>query len=139
MVQVNGVVLEENQLPEKFQLRPVYQKKFKQVPVQQVIRNYLQEKLLGMEYNAELCASSTKDISNEIRDLMSQTMGYDRYKFIVSVVIGEQRGQGVKFSCRCFWDEDTDGHATEVYMNVWNLKFFLHCPTHCCRTPSIVL
>lgn len=23
-------------------------------------------------------------------------MGYDRYKFIVQVVIGEQRGQGVK-------------------------------------------
>lgn len=44
-------------------------------------------------------------------------MGYDRYKFIVQVVIGEQRGEGVKMACRCFWDSDTDNCAQDIFMN----------------------
>ena len=45
-------------------------------------------------------------------------MGYDRYKFVVQVVIGEQRGEGVKMGCRCFWDSDTDNYAQDIFMNV---------------------
>eukprot|EP01052_Picozoa_sp_SAG31_P027636 SAG31_NODE_2600_length_5414_cov_3.077140_6_plen_127_part_00 len=72
-------------------------------------------------------------------------LNLDRYKFVVQVVIGEQRGEGVRydgyishqiaFSCsrndspvgicrmgaRCFWDENTDAYAQEVYMNVRRL------------------
>jgi len=28
-------------------------------------------------------------------------MGYERYKFIVQVIIGEQRGEGVKYVVHC--------------------------------------
>ena len=35
----------------------------------------------------------------------------------VNVVIGEQRGQGIKVGCRCFWDSDTDNYAQHLYMN----------------------
>ena len=45
-------------------------------------------------------------------------MGYDRYKFIVQCIIGEQRGEAVKMACRCFWDSDTDNYAHSVFMNV---------------------
>jgi len=45
-------------------------------------------------------------------------MGFDRYKFVVQCVIGEQRGEGVKMGCRCFWDSDTDNYAQDVFMNV---------------------
>ena len=41
----------------------------------------------------------------------------DRYKFVVQVVIGEQRGEGVKMGCRCFWDASTDAYATEMFSN----------------------
>ena len=34
----------------------------------------------------------------------------------VNVVIGEQRGQGIKVGCRCFWDSDTDNYAQYFYM-----------------------
>ena len=34
------------------------------------------------------------------------------------VVIGEQRGEGVRMGCRCFWDSDTDGYAEDTYRNV---------------------
>jgi hypothetical protein len=44
-------------------------------------------------------------------------MKFDRYKFIVQCVIGENKGQGVKYGCRCLWDSDTDGMAEYVYLN----------------------
>ena len=41
----------------------------------------------------------------------------NRYKFMVNVVLGEQRGQGIRMGNRCFWDEDTDAFACETYHN----------------------
>ena len=34
------------------------------------------------------------------------------------MVIGEQRGEGVRMGCRCFWDPDTDAYAEDTYRNV---------------------
>ena len=41
-----------------------------------------------------------------------------RYKYLVQVVIGEQKGAGVRMGCRCFWDDQTDSVATETFVNV---------------------
>lgn len=41
-----------------------------------------------------------------------------RYKFVVSVVLGEQRGEGVKVGARCLWDADTDNYASDVFLAV---------------------
>ena len=40
-----------------------------------------------------------------------------RYKIVVEVVIGEQRGEGVRMGTRCLWDSDTDNYASDVFMN----------------------
>ncbi|CAF3744264.1 unnamed protein product [Rotaria sp. Silwood1] len=57
-------------------------------------------------------------VTINIRDrLKAANMKFDRYKFIVQCVIGENRGQGVKYGCRCLWDSDTDGMAEYVYLN----------------------
>ncbi|CAF0839528.1 unnamed protein product [Adineta steineri] len=51
-------------------------------------------------------------VTVNIRDrLKASNMKFDRYKFIVQCIIGENKGQGVKYSCRCLWDADTDGMA----------------------------
>lgn len=42
---------------------------------------------------------------------------WPRYKYVVQVVLGELRGEGVKMGCRNFWDPNTDSYAQEVYMN----------------------
>ena len=45
-------------------------------------------------------------------------MGKDkRYKYLVQVIIGENKGQGVRVGSRCFWDEDTDDCAWYSYMD----------------------
>lgn len=41
-----------------------------------------------------------------------------QYKYVIHVVIGEQRGEGVKVAARCLWDSDTDGHAFDNFTSV---------------------
>lgn len=36
---------------------------------------------------------------------------------MVNVIIGDQRGQGVRVGTRCFWDYDTDYCASDYYIN----------------------
>ena len=40
-----------------------------------------------------------------------------RYKYIVNVVIGEKRGEGVRMGCKSFYDLDTDNMAQDVFVN----------------------
>lgn len=60
----------------------------------------------------ELCRSLADTVKEKVK-----TLGYDRYKLVVQVVIGELRGQGVKMTSKCFWDADTDSYAEEVFIN----------------------
>eukprot|EP00754_Rhynchopus_humris_P026047 Rhum_TRINITY_DN14987_c1_g2::Rhum_TRINITY_DN14987_c1_g2_i1::g.131674::m.131674 len=101
---------------ESFSLRPNYKKKFRASQVREVIRKVLVEKLEGGEYNADSVSSLTKEVADLIRDRLKQ-QDYDRYKLIVNVFICEQKGDGVKMGCRCFWDQDTDSYAQDIYMN----------------------
>ncbi len=51
---------------------------------------------------------------------------FDRYKFVVQVVIGEQRGEGVRMASRCFWDSDSDNYASETFINVLIIHVFTY-------------
>ncbi|CAM9870384.1 unnamed protein product [Ectocarpus sp. 4 AP-2014] len=59
----------------------------------------------------------TKRICDEIKNGLKE-MNLPRYKYVVQVVIGEQRGEGVRMGSRCFWDSETDNVASETYVNV---------------------
>ncbi len=56
-------------------------------------------------------------MTDEIKNRLKLEFDLPRYKFVVQVVIGEQRGEGVRMGCRCFWDADTDNYAEETYRN----------------------
>lgn len=60
-------------------------------------------------------AQSSKTIADEIKDRLRTIKRLHRYKFIVQVVIGDQKGQGVRMGTRCFWDPRSDAYATETY------------------------
>ncbi|XP_041350749.1 dynein light chain Tctex-type protein 2B-like isoform X2 [Gigantopelta aegis] len=89
---------------------------FRSVMVKEMIHVVLNEHLSDKEYSAEDTTEWTKAIADSIKTKLKD-LGYDRYKFIVQVVIGEQRGEGVKMACRCFWDSDTDNYAQDIFMN----------------------
>ena len=42
----------------------------------------------------------------------------ERYKILVQVIIGENKGAGIRMGCRCMWDVQTDRMAKEEYVNV---------------------
>uniref|UniRef100_A0A4W3JFP0 Tctex1 domain containing 2 n=1 Tax=Callorhinchus milii TaxID=7868 RepID=A0A4W3JFP0_CALMI len=90
--------------------------RFKAPRVKDSIRHVLKEELSGKVYDPEEVPGLTKRIAETIKDEVKE-MDFDRYKVVVQVVLGEQRGEGVKMVARCFWDADTDNFAQEVYMN----------------------
>uniref|UniRef100_A0A8D1XBA3 choline-phosphate cytidylyltransferase n=1 Tax=Sus scrofa TaxID=9823 RepID=A0A8D1XBA3_PIG len=98
-------------------LRPIFQQRFRPSVVKDCIHAVLKEELANAEYSPEEMPQLTKRLSENIKDKL-KGMGFDRYKMVVQVVIGEQRGEGVFMAARCFWDADTDNCTHDVFMNL---------------------
>ncbi|KAI9351474.1 Tctex-1 family-domain-containing protein [Obelidium mucronatum] len=99
-----------------YSIRPNYKHKFKQAVVTRIIHSILTERLTGVTYQPDSCSQWTREISDEIKAKL-KALELQRYKFVVNVVIGEMRGEGVRMGCRCLWDSDTDSMAQDVFMN----------------------
>ncbi|KAM4772185.1 dynein light chain Tctex-type protein 2B [Rhinophrynus dorsalis] len=99
-----------------YTIRPNFQHKFRSTTVKECIHSVLKEELNNKQYVPEEVPSLTRFLSETIKDKLKD-MGFDRYKMVVQVVIGEQRGEGVKMAARCFWDADTDNYAEDIFMN----------------------
>ncbi|NXM39085.1 TC1D2 protein, partial [Gymnorhina tibicen] len=99
-----------------YSLRPGLQHRFKSSTVKECIHAILKEKLANVQYIPEEMPELTKSLSETIKDRLKEE-GFDRYKMVVQVVVGEQRGEGVNMAARCFWDADTDSCAHDVFMN----------------------
>ncbi|KAL6052829.1 hypothetical protein STEG23_013504 [Scotinomys teguina] len=97
-------------------LRPIFQQRFRPSVVKDCIHTVLKEELASAEYSPDEMPHLTKHLSELIKDKLKE-LGYDRYKMVVQVVIGEQRGEGVFMAARCFWDADTDNYTHDVFMN----------------------
>ncbi|KAA6365625.1 MAG: hypothetical protein EZS28_038848, partial [Streblomastix strix] len=53
-------------------------------------------------------------------------MDFDRYKYCVQVVIGEQKGEGIRMGFKALWDQDTDNFAQAIFMNyIFRSLFFI--------------
>ncbi|XP_070610281.1 dynein light chain Tctex-type protein 2B [Erythrolamprus reginae] len=99
-----------------YHLRPAFHHRFRSSTVKDCIREVLKEELANVQYNPEETGTRTKVLSELIRDRLKEK-GFHRYKIVVQVVIGEQRGEGVNMAARCFWDADTDNYAQDVFIN----------------------
>ncbi|KAL8188273.1 UNVERIFIED_CONTAM: Tctex1 domain-containing protein 2 [Gekko kuhli] len=99
-----------------YSLRPAFHHKFRSSVVKECIHMVLKEELAGVQYSPDEIPLITKQLSEKIRDTLKEK-GFHRYKIMVQVVIGEQRGEGVNMAARCFWDADTDNYAQDVFIN----------------------
>ena len=43
-------------------------------------------------------------------------LGLPRYKFAIQVVMGENKGAGVKIAAKCLWDSEADGQVSDNYV-----------------------
>uniref|UniRef100_A0A7S3GHW7 Uncharacterized protein n=1 Tax=Palpitomonas bilix TaxID=652834 RepID=A0A7S3GHW7_9EUKA len=108
--------MEETQ-EKTFKTKPELRETFKVEEAKEVITSVLKDRLGDQKYSSEDASRWTKEISDDIKSRIKDA-GYSmRYKIIVQVIIGEQRGEGVKVGCRCFWDSNTDRVATETFIN----------------------
>lgn len=55
-------------------------------------------------------------LSDEIKE-RCKGLNYERYKLVVSVVLGERRDQGIMISSRAAWDSKLDSYATYTFQN----------------------
>mmetsp|Transcript_20252 Transcript_20252/g.33901 ORF Transcript_20252/g.33901 Transcript_20252/m.33901 type:complete len:125 (+) Transcript_20252:130-504(+) len=97
-------------------LKLTYKEKVPVTAMKDVMQECLAEKLTGFQYDGEKCNEAAKVLCDTIRTRL-KSLGYDRYKFIVQVLIGERREQGMYFGTRCFWDSNTDNQASENFTN----------------------
>lgn len=113
-VEENNVIkkIEDN----SYQIKPSLEEKFKELPVKEIIRTVLGETLLGKNYEPDNVKKWTITIANEVNEKVKE-LQMKKYKHVVQVIVGEMRGAGVKSGVRCIWDSDTDGYASEVFMN----------------------
>lgn len=67
-------------------------------------------------YDGEKSNLLAKSMADTIRNKL-KALGQDRYKYVVTVVVGERREQGIRMGTRCFWDNGTDNQASETFTN----------------------
>lgn len=67
-------------------------------------------------YQAEECQLLSKVIAEEIKSkLIALDLG--RYKYVVTVVLGENLGGGARMDARCHWDQESDASAQSFFSN----------------------
>merc|ERR1711907_127285 len=99
-------------------VRPSFGTKFKPMEVRKVIESVVVAELSGVSYNPEeKIVEMTKKLSDQIKNKLKEELELPRYKYIVQVVIAEQKGQGIKMGCRSFWATETDNYAEYTYQN----------------------
>ena len=111
----NAPSLTERRLTRPSPNSPRY--RFRPGVVKEMMDEIIKERLTGVEYEADTCSMLARDISDEIKFKLKELGFEERYKFVVQVVIGEEKGEGVRMGCRCFWDPKTDNHVATQFHN----------------------
>ncbi|EAR89953.1 dynein light chain tctex-type 1 protein (macronuclear) [Tetrahymena thermophila SB210] len=102
---------------QEYQIRPKQREKFRPGKAKEIISETLNLKLKNQVYtDAATVSTISRDIADTIKYKLKD-LGLPRYKFMVSVIIGQQKGQGVRVGSRQFWDFDTDYVASDYYVN----------------------
>lgn len=91
-------------------------KKFEVKPIETIINKVLQDQLEEEKYDAKSSKQMTKTLSTIITNRV-KALGYDRYKIITIVTVGEIANQGVRIASRCLMDQETDNYASGFYKN----------------------
>mmetsp|Transcript_7951 Transcript_7951/g.12853 ORF Transcript_7951/g.12853 Transcript_7951/m.12853 type:complete len:129 (-) Transcript_7951:67-453(-) len=99
-----------------YQTTLTYKEKFPVGQVKNMIRQVLNETLTDQVYSSDQSSAWTKQISDQVKNKIKE-LKLNRYKIIVQTLIGEKRGQGVRFGTRSFWDAETDYSASESFSN----------------------
>ncbi|XRB07064.1 flagellar outer arm dynein light chain [Pycnococcus provasolii] len=88
--------------------------KFRCAPVRDIVTNALKERLTGYAYDPIKTAQVAKELSDGIKEQV-KGLGFNRYKFVVLVTLGQKRGQCQRIVSRCLWDTAVDNMVAETF------------------------
>lgn len=95
---------------------PPFAEKFKPSKAKEIIATVLKARLSGVTYHADNTSTWAREIADEVKAKLKEE-NWPRYKYVVQVFIGEQRGEGVRLASKCFWDARTDLSAHDSFAN----------------------
>ncbi|CAG8506350.1 4593_t:CDS:2 [Ambispora leptoticha] len=99
-----------------FAIRPSFAKKFNQRVATDIINKILSDRLKDAIYDKDQAPGWAHEIAEEIKKKLLE-LDLNRYKYVVNVTIMENKGEGARMQCQCYWDSDTDNIAQEVFTN----------------------
>jgi len=82
--------------------------------VKDAIDSVLESQLKGLPYDPEKCKRMLPSIADEIKDKV-KVLGFERFKLVCIVTIGQLNNQGIRVASRCLWDTENDRMATSSY------------------------
>ena len=98
------------------QIRPSYQAMFKPRQVESMMSSFVSSFLSAKAYDPAETSGWAKELACGIKNQLKE-LKLPRYKYLVQVVIGENKGAGVRCGCRCLWDQQSDKMAQTHYTN----------------------
>jgi len=90
--------------------------KFKDGKVEGAIKDVLEDRLENIPYNPKIVSNMCKVLADDIKTEV-RCLNFDRYKIVVSVVMGQRRDQGVSVASRCAWDDKLDNSSSFTFTN----------------------
>ena len=99
-------------------MEPKEEERFYPSKVKKEIRRILEERLQDEEYDHSSAGLLTEELTKTIRDRLKN--GIDdyrmpRYKFVVQVVFGELKGQGIRVTSKCLWNPNYDNYVSYTF------------------------
>ena len=103
-------------LQNTYKMEPEEGEGYKEKEIRATTEQVLADMLNGLEYDPQSASNLSRTISNMVKDKMKK-MNMPRFKFVVSVVIGQKGGQCMKVTSRCMWNAKTDSFTSVQYEN----------------------
>ncbi|XP_062550404.1 dynein light chain Tctex-type protein 2B-like isoform X2 [Armigeres subalbatus] len=82
--------------------------------VQLIVDRYLNASLEQLKYNPRRAKRMAENLSVDLRDLVKKC-GFERYRVLASVMIGDKNSQDFKSVMRFVWDAEKDGYVNFAY------------------------
>ena len=102
--------------PSDLQIRPPYPLMFKPRQVEALMSAYISDFLSPKSYDPAETSNWAKELAAGLKNRLKE-LRLPRYKYLVQVIIGENKGAGVRCGARCFWDQTTDKVAQTHFTN----------------------
>jgi len=72
--------------------------------------------LTDQKYSDATVEELSKTLADAVRKQLIE-LNLPQYKYLIEVIIGEQRGQGARVHTGCCWDLDTDTQVSHFFQN----------------------